>query len=423
MSEQLTAASQAMNVPEPIVERSARARAEATGSTYEEILTAWAGGEAVAAAPAPAEPAAEPAPAAEEEAAAPEAASEPAAPATPEVPAQPIAAFQEVEPEEEEEIEPLPLRTRVGLAGKVGAWTGALLGLLGLVFGSTWLLGAASVAGEEGAYGPAVEVTTSRLLLGVVALSVLFGLIVATFSRAAAGWLRPGARLQGRWIPTVAVGAGLGLVLGLGAGGVMISAFAEPIEGAEGMALMRIVPALFVVTLGGALLGWLTAVLVQVVGVPVGVEGADAEEVTEIRSRLSGAFRIPLTAVLLLAVLVLPLGVVFIRSNELTSGGAAVLAIFAAASILGIASMSASRPTMRVSLGEVLVAAAGVATVVLIIFAVIQTQAGPSEGAEQEEAATEEEADVTETTASEEGATTEPEARAGGSPELVLFLS
>lgn len=59
----LSAAAAAMGVPEAITERSARARAESTGQTYEEVLAAWAGGEAVASAPAaPAEaPATEPA--------------------------------------------------------------------------------------------------------------------------------------------------------------------------------------------------------------------------------------------------------------------------------------------------------------------------------------------------------------------------
>src|SRR5688572_17224977 len=79
-----------MGVPEPIVERSARARAAASGQSYEEILAAWAGGQAVAAAPAeappteeaPAEAPAEDAPATEEAAPAPAAAA-PAAPAEP----------------------------------------------------------------------------------------------------------------------------------------------------------------------------------------------------------------------------------------------------------------------------------------------------------------------------------------------------
>mgnify|MGYP001270258351 FL=1 len=88
MSDLLSAAAQAMGVPEPIAERSARARAAASGQSYEEILAAWAGGQAVAAAPAeappteeaPAEAPAEDAPAAEEAAPAP-----PAAPAAPAV--------------------------------------------------------------------------------------------------------------------------------------------------------------------------------------------------------------------------------------------------------------------------------------------------------------------------------------------------
>src|SRR5690606_26167795 len=54
MSDLLSAAAAAMGVPEAIAERSARARAAATGQSYEEILAAWAGGEAPAAAPTPA---------------------------------------------------------------------------------------------------------------------------------------------------------------------------------------------------------------------------------------------------------------------------------------------------------------------------------------------------------------------------------
>jgi hypothetical protein len=68
----LAAAAQAMGVPEPIAERSARARAAASGKTYEEILAAWAGGQAVAPAPAADAPAEAPT----EEAAAPEAPTE-----------------------------------------------------------------------------------------------------------------------------------------------------------------------------------------------------------------------------------------------------------------------------------------------------------------------------------------------------------
>ncbi len=46
MSDQLSAAAAALGIPESLVERSAAARAAETGSSADEILTAWAGGEA-----------------------------------------------------------------------------------------------------------------------------------------------------------------------------------------------------------------------------------------------------------------------------------------------------------------------------------------------------------------------------------------
>ena len=60
MSEYLSAAAEALGAPEALVERSANARAEATGGDAEEILKAWAGGEAApAGTAAPSEPPAE----------------------------------------------------------------------------------------------------------------------------------------------------------------------------------------------------------------------------------------------------------------------------------------------------------------------------------------------------------------------------
>ncbi len=62
MSDLVAAAAAALGVPEALVRRSAAARAQATGMTFDEVLTAWAGGESVAgAAPPSAEAAAEPA--------------------------------------------------------------------------------------------------------------------------------------------------------------------------------------------------------------------------------------------------------------------------------------------------------------------------------------------------------------------------
>lgn len=86
----IAAAAAAMNIPESLVERSAAARAAATGSSTEEVLAAWAGG-----APAPAAAPAPPAESADEAAPTTEPEPEPASPAPAEPaprPAQPAAA-------------------------------------------------------------------------------------------------------------------------------------------------------------------------------------------------------------------------------------------------------------------------------------------------------------------------------------------
>ncbi len=78
MSDLLTAAATALEAPEHLVERSAQARAEADGSTYESVLASWAGG-APSAPPSPA--AAQPEAASPSPAIAPEPAAQPVAPA------------------------------------------------------------------------------------------------------------------------------------------------------------------------------------------------------------------------------------------------------------------------------------------------------------------------------------------------------
>ncbi|MEX2424357.1 MAG: hypothetical protein WD990_10295, partial [Acidimicrobiia bacterium] len=65
MSEFLASAAEKMGVPEPLVQRSAEARAKAAGASTDDILNAWAGGEAAPAATPP-PPADTPAPPASE---------------------------------------------------------------------------------------------------------------------------------------------------------------------------------------------------------------------------------------------------------------------------------------------------------------------------------------------------------------------
>ena len=63
MSELLSKVAEILNAPESLVQRSAEARAEASGKSVDEVLQSWAGGESVAAVEKTAE---EPAPVQEE---------------------------------------------------------------------------------------------------------------------------------------------------------------------------------------------------------------------------------------------------------------------------------------------------------------------------------------------------------------------
>lgn len=139
MSDLLAAAAEAMGVPEPLAERSARARAEASGQSYEDILAAWAGGQTVAAsAPAetPAEVAVEEAPAEASEAPAEEVAAAPAAvPAAPaQVPAAETVEARPAAPGRPPILEAPADRPLATVAGGLGVIV--LVLLLGFVFPS-----------------------------------------------------------------------------------------------------------------------------------------------------------------------------------------------------------------------------------------------------------------------------------------------
>ena len=171
---------------------------------------------------------------------------------------------------------------------------------------------------------------------------------------------------------TAWIGATVGLVLGAVAGPLLTSGFGTPIEGSEdGLVHLPVLATLGVMLIGGAILGALTAIIPQLLGTPVALgEGAE-EEISEVKSRLGNAMSIPVAAAVLLAVLVIPLGYMFIQSNHLGANGAAIVAILTAGGILGFATLAGSKPEVRISFGEVMVAIVGIGTVLVIILAVL----------------------------------------------------
>jgi hypothetical protein len=297
-----------------------------------------------------------------------------------------LAAYQEPEPEVEP-LEPVAIQERLRTTGRIGTWTGAILGLFAFVLAASSWSQTATVTGEE-TFSPVFVADSRGILIAAALISVAFGGLVAAFARAAASWVNPAMQLQSTKSSTAWIGGGLGLVLGVAAGATLSSAIGTPIEGTEGLVELPVLTTLIIMLLGGALLGGVTSVVTQFFGVPASVEESDQAEVTAVRARLGNAIGIPLAGLVLLALLVLPFAWTLIESNHLTSGGAAIVAIITASGILAFASLAGSRPNMKIGRGEFLIAVAGIGIVVLILFAVLNNLGDPEpEGPAGEEAA------------------------------------
>ncbi|MDX1468367.1 MAG: hypothetical protein R3258_03410 [Acidimicrobiia bacterium] len=363
MSELLEAAATALDTPAELVRRSAAARAEATGATIDEVLAAWAG-EAPAPSMTPQPPDDSDTPeAAEAEAPA-------AAIAVEESPViVPVAVEAEAVPEleEEEPLEPVSMSQRLRTAVRIGAWTGAALGVIGFFMASSAWAPNAMVDPDA---GPVIAVDPNGVLIASALLSVVFGAIVAGLSRSATAWANPAMELSSSKSSTPWIGGVAGLVLGLIGGGLLTGQGTE-IEGSEGLVQIPVLGTLMLLVLGGALLGALTAALPQLLGTPVAVAEEEQDEVEAVRKRLGSALAIPVAGIMLLVFLVLPFAYALIQSNHLTAGGASIIAILTAGGILGFAALSGTRPQMKISFGELMVAVAGIGTVLLIIIAVL----------------------------------------------------
>ena len=273
-----------------------------------------------------------------------------------------------IEEEPAEPLEPASLGDRLKVALKVGAWTGAGLGFATFFIFSAYWAPNASIDPDT---GPIVVVSRTSILVGSALVSVLFGAIVAGLARASATWTNPAMQLRNSKSSTAWIGAVLGLVLGLAAG-AMLSSLGTVVEGDESTLIqLPVIASVLVLFIGGAVLGAVTAVVPQILGTPVAVAEGEQEEAEQVKERLGGAIGIPLAGLLILLVLVVPFGYILLESNHLASGGAAIIAIVISAGILGFAALAGSRPEMRITFGDLMVAVAGIGTVLVIILAVL----------------------------------------------------
>ena len=391
MSEYLAAAAAAVGGPEDLVAKSASARAAAQGVSADDILKAWAGGEAVAAAPAPAQPAPAVTDAGSTEAPASAAApteqssAEPsptatAAPASaPPIQDEPAVAIGTagvmVEEEEAVPVEPASLRDRIVFPGKLGAVVGAMFGMLAAVGVSPFFIDRATLAGTDDAIRSVLDVNPLRFLIGAVVLSAVFGGVVGRLSGIVPAWFDAGLAVRTSARTNTIIGAALGVALGVVGAGALLSA-GTPVEqlsdDAEAITQLSVLSTMVAVLIGGAILGAITAVATQVLALPAGLTEEEQDESEVIKHRLATSFLMPGLVIAGIAALVLPFAYLLVSFHSV----APLLAIVAAGGILGFAGLSASRPGMKITAGEFFVAAAGIGALLLIIALVANATGG-----------------------------------------------
>lgn len=350
--------------PAEIVERSAAARAAAQGLSLDDVLASWSGGAALE--PAVAD---QPSPSAPSDPEPSQAPAEPAtAPAAAPAPAAAVAVIEApvIEVEEPEPIEPASLTDRLQVGARLGALIGGLMGILAVVVTLPLMLSRLSLPSGEAT--PAVEVTPVAALLTIAALSAVFGAVITTTCRGMAKYLSPSYATSGSPRGAAMLGAFNGLVLGFVGGGIVV-AMAEATLGET--KLMPVRSLVFTVLIGGVILGAVTGALAQAMAQPATLHGEAADAADVVKRRLLDSMMIPLLATVVIGVIVVSLGMLFVQFPSF----APLLAILVALGILGFASLMASRPNLRISRGEVLVAAAGVG-VVLLMIALIASQVG-----------------------------------------------
>jgi hypothetical protein len=299
------------------------------------------------------------------------------------------AAVQVLEPAVE--LEPAPLRDRVRLALGVGAVIGLLLGVVLALAASPLVLDRATVIGED-PYRAGVEVNLTWFIILTAIASAVFGAFIASASRLMPAWFHPEMTLRGSIRATSWMGAGIGAVFGTIGAALTSGLVGETVEiagaGADGetvaTAVVLSVGATFVALLiGGAILGALVAAVVQLVGEPGGMPSDVEAEAGVVKRRLVGSVLIPVAGLAAIALIVLPLALLFLEFH----GAATGLAIVASAGILIFAFLAAYRPGLRITRGEFILAAVGIGIVLLfIVLAVINF--GPAEEAHTEDAGT-----------------------------------
>ena len=363
--------SSSTGIPQMLVSRTAQARAAVSGVSVDDVLRSWSGGEAIESSPSPTTEVKSEASVVEEEA--------------------PVDSIEiEIEQKDEVEIEntteliqptvlikedlppPVSVGEKILKSFKFGLGFGVLAGFVQGLISSSYLYD-----------GLILEAETQELIAEYNALSFV---LIISLSSSFLGILNSlnikkflDSNYEGFGILTtdresMFTGGGLGLVFGSSTAFFIINSIGETIEPilpedpitnliAVGGAFWRIV---ILSTFVQAVISTITMIL----GVPKGLQDYEDDEAQKIRQRIVGSIVIPLGSIIVGGLIAVAIAQVFLNFHEY----APLFALIISAAILLFASVMSAAPKIKITRSEVLIASAGVLTLIVIIASVAASQ-------------------------------------------------
>ena len=173
---------------------------------------------------------------------------------------------------------------------------------------------------------------------------------------------------------SIYTGGGLGLVFGSSIAFYVINSIGQRIEGIlpedPVINLISVSGALWRIVILSAIIQALVSIISMLLGVPKGLDRYENLEANKIRNRIVGSIVIPLGSIVVGGIIAVAIAQIFLNFHEY----APLFALIISAAILLFASVMSSAPKIKITKSEVLIASAGVLTLIIIIASVAASQ-------------------------------------------------
>ena len=342
--------STATGVPQELVSRSAQARAEANGVDINAILNSWSSGEAPSVSSTPVETVVEEAP---------------VETVVEEAPVETMVDYVD-----EDVVPPAQLGEKIFRALQYGAIYGIVAAFIQAFIVSSYLYEGLILEAEtlNLIYVP------TQYILNIALTTTLFAIINSVNLKKVLEKNYEGFGILTNDRESVFLGIGLGLIFGSSVGFLITSSIGVTIEAIlEDDVTTHLIPVMgsfWRIVLFSTLSQAIIAAIGILLGVPKGLDIYELKEANIIRNRVTGSIVIPLGAILFGGVISVLISQVFINFHDY----APLFALIISAAILLFASVMSSAPKIKITRSEVLIASAGVITLIVIIASVASTQ-------------------------------------------------